>query len=315
MTFDVIDPEDWSDDERETRARRMTMYSTTAIEAAQEVTRKYVLFPQLKAVIAAFDRIYQLSKLLDLPQGVLVSGPSGSSKTSVARYFTRSLPPASDVVDGFGALYVRMRPGAAAGYIVSQVLNALRHPFTSVKDDRVTQMRDIACEALKHKGTRIIFIDEAQCLTLRSKRPKEDRDTCASNLLRELVDHASVGLVLLSDHRLQSLDQLDSGLASRLSGCMLLKHFDADPIWSTFLGEFARNVKSVSLAILGEEKICTATHQATVGCRRRSLRLISEAVLVAVDAGASAVALEHLQLAFVRISGPGHVLTNPYGNA
>ena len=315
MTFDVIDPEDWNDEERKVQARRMAMYSMTAIAAAKEVTRKYVIFPQLKNVLTSFDRIYQLSRQLDVPQGILVSGPPGSSKSSVATYFMKSLPTAADVVDGFGALYVRMRPAASAGFIVSQVLNALRHPFTNVRRDRIAPMRDIACEALEHKGTRILFIDEAQCLAQRSKRSIEDRDSTAANLLRELADSVGVGIVLLADQRLQSLDQLDPGLADRLSGVLSLKHFEDGNVWAAFLGEFARGVRSVSLSILTEDKVCAATHVATMGGRRAVVRLISEAVLIAVDDNANALSSAHLRLAFERTNGSGQVAPNPYGNA
>ncbi|MBL8275942.1 MAG: TniB family NTP-binding protein [Pelomonas sp.] len=314
MSFDIIDPADWDDEERKIQARRMAMYSIAAITAAKEVTRKYVIFPQLKGVLAAFDRIYQLSRQLDLPQGVLVSGPPGSSKSTVAKYFMKSLPPAADVVDGFGAIYMRMRPGASAGFIVSQVLKGLHHPFTNVRQDRVAPMRDIACEGLEHKGTRVLFIDEAQCLAHRGKRMAEERDTTAANLLRELADTVGVGIVLLADQRLQSLDQLDPGLADRLSGTLPLKHFEDGSIWAAFLGEFARTVKAVSLAVLTEDKVCAATHAATKGGRRAFIRLISEAVLIAVDDNASAVTVSHLRLAFERTTGSGQIAPNPYGS-
>ena len=151
MARDVIESDDFSgDDESGIQARRMSMYSIRAITAAREVADMYILFPQVKAALAAFDRIYQLSRAVSIPQGALLVGPPGSSKTSVAHYFMQSLPPAPDVVDGFGALFVRLRPGASAGMIVSQVLNAVRHPFTNVRNDRLTPMRDIACEALQH---------------------------------------------------------------------------------------------------------------------------------------------------------------------
>jgi hypothetical protein len=173
-------------------------------------------------------------------------------------------------------------------------------------------MREIACEAMDHKGTRVLFIDEAQCLAQRGKRQTEDRDTTAANLLRELADKVGVGLVLLADQRLQSLDQLDLGLADRLSGTLPLKHFENGDLWAKFLGEFARGVKSVSLAVLTEDKVCAATHVATNGARRTTVRLISEAVLVAIDDGAEAVTLPHLRLAFERTAGTGQV--NPYAS-
>lgn len=318
MACDVIDAdfEPGDDDDRAMHARRMSMYSVQALKIAREVANMYILFPQIKTALAAFDRIYQLSRTVSIPQGALLNGPPGSSKTSVAHYFMQSLPPVPDVVDGFGALYLRLRPGASAGFIVSQVLNAVRHPFTSVRHDRITPMRDIACEALQHKGTRLLFLDEAQCLCLRGRlRTADDRDTSAVNMLREIMDRAGVGLVLLADHRLSRIDQIDRALADRVSVSLSLSHFQDDGAWSAFLRGLAQHVRTPSLQVLTESAIRTATHVATGGNRRATMRLIIESVLIAVDAGADAVTLAHLRLAFERTHGSTKEVPNPYGSA
>ncbi|HEY1396761.1 TniB family NTP-binding protein [Roseateles sp.] len=318
MARDVIDGglEPGDDDDGETQARRMSMYSVQAIRVARDVADMYILFPQIKTALAAFDRIYQLSRAVSIPQGALLTGPPGSSKTSVARYFMQSLPPAPDVVDGFGALYVRLRPGASAGVIVSQVLNAVRHPFTNVRNDRITPMRDIACESLQHKGTRLLFVDEAQCLCLRGRgRAADDRDTSAVNMLREIMDRAGVGLVLLADHRLPRIDQVDRALADRVSVTLSLSHFPNDGAWSAFLRGLALNVRTPSLQLLTESSVRTATHLATGGSRRATMRLVIESVLIAVDADASEVSLAHLRLAFERSHGATTEVPNPYGSA
>lgn len=315
MTFDVIDLGDDDNQERKTRARRMEMYSVEAIGVAREVARRYVLFNGLKDVLAAFDRVYQLSRDLELPQGVLVTGPPGSSKTSVAEYFAKSLPPTPNVVEGFGTAHLRMRPGITAGLVVSQVLNAVRHPFTNVRHDRVSTMRDIACEALQHRGTRILFVDEAHCLGMRGRgRLADDRETSACNMLREFMDRGHQALVLLGDQRLQDLENVDRALANRVSVRMSLTHFGNDGSWGSFLRGFARDSDAVSLALLSEASMCSATHAATGGCRRTVARLITEAVLIAVDADAKEVTRAHFHLAFQRTSGPSHMAPNPYGS-
>ncbi|WP_183485930.1 TniB family NTP-binding protein [Mitsuaria sp. BK037] len=317
MALHVIDTGDQLDDDDENvQARRMSMYSPRAIKAARSLSNAYILFPQIKAALAAFDRVYQLSRDVAIPQGVLLIGPPGSSKTSAAHYFMQSLPPASDVVDGFGALYVRMRPGATAGLIVSQVLNAVRHPFTNVRHDRLAPMRDIACEALQHKGTRLLFVDEAQSLTQRGRgRVVDERDTSAANMLREIMDRAGIGLVLLADQRLPGLDHVDRALADRVSVRLSLSHFDNDAAWAAFLTGLTRCVDQPSMKLFANTAARAATHTATAGSRRATMRLVVEALLIAVDAEAAEVTQAHLQLAFQRTRGPGHELPNPYGNA
>lgn len=317
MALHVIDTaEQQQIEDSDVQARRMSMYSVNAIKAAQAVANAYILFPQLKAALVAFDRVYQLSREVAVPQGVLLLGPPGSSKTSVAHYFMASLPPASNVVDGYGALYIRLRPGASAGMIVSQLLNALRHPITNVRHDRLTPMRDVACESLQHRGTRLLFVDEAQCLGLRGRgRMIDDRDTSAANMLREIVDRAGIGLVLLADHRLAALEQVDRALADRVSVRLSLSHFDNDALWATFLVGMVRSVDRPSLKLLTSGPVRAATYAATGGSRRATMRLVVEAVLIAVDADAGEVNQTHLQLAFQRTRGPSHELPNPFGNA
>ncbi len=81
VQFDIIDTGDAAEEEaRKTAARRMFMYSEAALIAAAEVDRKYVLFPDLNAVLTACDRAYQLALKLTRPQGIVVSGPPGSSE-------------------------------------------------------------------------------------------------------------------------------------------------------------------------------------------------------------------------------------------
>ncbi|MCU7374876.1 hypothetical protein PEC18_29505 [Paucibacter sp. O1-1] len=112
--LDIIDTGDAEGDERQIAARRMFMYSPRALLAADEVDRKYVVFPELSVVLTAFDRAYQLALRVRQPQGILVSGPPGSSKTSISEYFRRSLPTSADILEDSGALSVRLRSNPCA---------------------------------------------------------------------------------------------------------------------------------------------------------------------------------------------------------
>lgn len=321
QNFDIIDNSDVGDDEeRQVAARRMFMYSPKALQAADEVKRKYVIFRDLKEVLTAYDRAYQLALRIRQPQGVLVIGPPGSSKTSVTEYFRRSLPTSADILEGYSTLAIRLRSNPCAGSIVSLLLRAVRHPFTAVRKGRFDTMRDIAFEALQQMGTRMIFVDHAHVLeqSVRKSSKAAQRaaiETTASEVFRDLMDETGIALVFLASDSFGGLERIDESLADRVSVRLSLRYFEDGNEWRYFLGEIGRRTKSVDLSILSDETVATITHKAVMGNRRRTKLLLTEAVLVAVDANSQTVDRSHFEEAFKRISGALNQVVNPYAAA
>lgn len=316
--FDIIDTGDAAEDEaRQIAARRMFMYSERALLAADEVDRKYVLFPDLHDVLGALDRAYQLALRVSRPQGILISGAPGTSKTSVTEYFRRSLPTSTDIIDGCGALAMRLRSNPCAGAVVSMLLRAARHPFTAVRKARIDTMRDIAFEALQQNGTRMIFIDQAHVLeqAVRKSRTPKGGETTASEVLRDLMDETGIALVFLCSDSFGGLENVDESLADRVSVRLNLRHFEDDAIWSQFLAEIGNRTRCIDFKILSDREFAKLTHRAVLGNRRRTKLLLTEAVLVAIDAKAKAVDRGHFELAFQRVSGASNQVVNPYGAA
>lgn len=318
--FDIIDTGDAAEVEaRQIAARRMFMYSERALLASDEVDRKYVLFPDLHAVLGALDRAYQLARRVSRPQGILVSGPPGSSKTTVGQYFQRSLPASKDIIEGHGALSMRLRSNPCAGAIVSLLLRAARHPFTAIRKGRFDSMRDIAFEALQQMGTRVLFIDQAHVLeqsVRKSQRASKGAvETTASEVLRDLMDETGIALVFLVSDSFGGLERVDESLADRVLVRLNLRHFDDDAVWCQFLGEIGNRTKCIDFKILSDRNIATLTHRAVLGNRRHTKILLTEAVLVAVDAGAKAVERQHFETAFQRVNGITSAKVNPYASA
>lgn len=300
------------EDERKTQARRQFMYSAVALAAAEVAERAYVMFPEFKHALEAFDRIYQLSGQLETPQGALVQGPPGSSKTTLAKYFAKSLPTSSLFDIGYGALFIRLRANPTQGLVVSQLLRAVKYPFTEVRKNRVYTMRDIAFEALGQKGTKIIFVDQAHCLATQWRTRHSDvPETAASDTLREMMDETKVGLVLLADAMFKGLEQVDAALADRISVRLTMSHFNEGEIWHAFLDAFAKTIGIVDMSVIAAEA-AGPTYMATNGNRRSFRRLMTEGVLIAVDAGSKVLTMEHLHLAFDRTRGDGSPKANPY---
>ncbi|WP_153117011.1 ATP-binding protein [Rhodocyclus tenuis] len=311
--FDFGDFDPVEAEERTTRSRQLQQYCAGALQIAAAVERVFVLFPQFGACLAACDRAFQLSRTLNTPQGILIKGEPGSGKTTVAKYFIRSLPQ-SDLFDhGFGALLIRLRTAPTTAQAVGAMLRAVKYPFTSVKRTNVHTMRDIAFESIQHHGTRIIFIDQAHSLSYQAGQKRKDvNETTVSDLLVELMDQTGVSLCLLADANFTRLEDVAPALASRVTVREALSEFRNDEYWAGFLCAFARQAKAIALDCLTLPDIQQRTYTATMGNRRRFRRLIVEAVLIASDGGAAAVAKEHLARAFALVTGTASEAPNPY---
>lgn len=301
------------EEERKTRTRRLMQYGEAALQAGALAEQVYVNFPEFKSLLKACDRIFQLSKTLETPQGLLVTGPPGSSKTTLANYFIKSLPESDLFETGFGAVVFRLRTSPSSGHIVSGLLQALKYPFSQVKRNRIFAMRDVAFEALKQRGTKIVFVDQAHCLSTQLKSRHSDVvESAASDTLREMMDETRVGLVLLADGSFRGLANIDAALDDRVSVRMPLTHFTNDAQWQGFLQAFVKSVTCVNLEIILISAVAAATLSATDGNRRSFRRLIVEAVMIAVEDGQKAVTMDHLKRAFEAVNGDSSSRSNPY---
>jgi hypothetical protein len=306
--FDPVDAED-----NATRERRLKQYSPEALIVAAGVEEVFVLFPGFCVCLDASDRAFQLSRVLKTPQGILILGEPGTSKTTVARYFIASLPQSDLFEKDYGALYIRLRAAPTTQQVVTALLRALKYPFINVKRNNVHTMRDIAFESIRQRGTRLVFVDQAHCLSYSSGNVRRDvNETTVSDLLVEMMDETSTSLCLLADAQFQGLEHVDRALADRVTIREKLSHFGNDEFWTGFLNSFAKQTKAIDLGCLSDPEIRTQTYTATLGNRRRFRRLIVEAALVAADAKATVVTREHLALAFRRVTGTGNECSNPY---
>lgn len=313
--YKFIDIEDSVEaEEKELMARRLREFGSAALDAGASVERVYVKFPEFRDALDACDRIFQLATTFETPHGMILSGPPGSSKTTLADYFIKSLP-ASDLFEkDFGAIMVRLRTAPSQGHIVSGLLRALKYPLANVRRGRVFAMRDVAFEALRQRGTRVVFVDQAHCLSTQSKpRHADVLESGASDTLREMMEETKVGLVLLADSAFRGLGHVDKALDDRVTVKMPMSHFQKGALWDGFLDAFCKMVKCVDLGIFTTPHGSSSTLKATDGNRRAFRRLVVEAVMITVQSGLNAIGEEQLKRAFDAINGKSSTRSNPYG--
>lgn len=302
--------------QRETAKRRQSTYSAQALRVADDVDKVYVLHPAFVDGLHACDRAFQLAGNVSVPFGVRVIGTPGTGKTSLTEYFTRSLPASPDYEEGLGAISIRLQQTPTVGRMVQQALEAIRYPFSSVTAATVGLKRGLLLEAFKEKGTRIVFVDEAARLAkgrgIRGADGKGHGTDC-SELVREWIDKAGLGIVLLGDAGLDEIESFDAALASRVTARVQFQDFKLDRNWLGYLHAFADSVRSIDLSAIKQQNLPAQLHAATGGNLRSLKQLLVEAALVAVDKGKSKVDVTCLKAAFLLVNGPSTLLTNPFG--
>lgn len=315
QSYVFVDAEEYAVDEedREIRVRRLFMYSEDALIIAESVELIHVAHDDFKHGLLGFDRVFQLSRRLQTPNGVLLLGATGTGKTTLIRYFVGSLPQSSLFEAGSGAIAIRLQHRPTPGSTISVLLAAIKYPFPQVNANTIYQKRDVLIDALKQKGTRELLVDESQHLAtqVRYRGVSPGEHTKATDLLCQLMDEAGLGLVLCARDGFD-LEHVDPALASRVSVRLQLRNFPAGAAWTGFVRAFCKASKRFDLSFLESDEQCGLLHLATDGNLRSFKRLVTEAVLVAVDQGAQKLTAEVLSLAFERVQGRSTPRINPY---
>jgi len=301
------------DEERRVRERRLFAYSVQALKVAASVDRVCIVHPAFKAALTACDRTFQLSRELSQQQIIVVAGKTGVGKTALIRYFRASLPGSSLFEHGLGAIAIRLPARPNVGHLVGAMLRQLKHPFPQVTGQTLHIKRDLLIEALRQRGTRMLFIDEGQHLRDQSKiRSRSSDGTTVTDCLRELVDETPIGACICGTQEILQLSDVDPSLDNRVGARFQLDAFSEGAMWRAFLSAFRKHCGQVDLSLIEDPEHAKKVHLATEGNPRSFKRLVTEAVLVCVDAKASAVTSEHLKEAFGRVSGGVSRIGNPY---
>lgn len=303
------------DEAKQIYRRRLATYTVRALEMGLPVERVHVNYPAFKEALEAFDRLYQLASISSVPHGVQLIGDTGTGKTSLVRYYRDTIPPSMLFETSAGVLAIRMQERPNMGRLVSGLLRLLRYPFAQVSKETISLKKDILIEALQQKGTRLLFVDEAQYLCHARRRAAEHEEgNEITEFLRELMDECRIGLVLCGTSSLEGLKQVDRHLCERVPTRLMLSNFDADGSWKAFMQAFAGQIAGI-----GTHDLCNAGnlrrwHLACGGNPRAFKRLMVETVLVAADAGRDTLDRASMKLAFERVRGKDSLATNPFSS-
>ena len=307
---------DFDFEDQDIEARRLKMYSEKALSIGLPIDQMFINHPAFSEALAALDRIFQLATKVDMPHGMRLIGSSGTGKTSLLKYFQRSLPKSSLFAEGLGAIYLRIPMNVSTPYLVSRLLRLYGYPFRRVTWDAMEQRITVLLEAIRQKGTQVIMLDEAHNLAPMPGRRKSSQDegTSPTDLIRLLMDEARIGMILSGINALDGLGDLDQALASRVVGCYRFDPFKYDAIWIGLIKGFVQQVSQFDLRLLLDKEMSQRLYKATEGNLRSLKRLLTEVVLVAVDSGAEIAEVAHIRKAYGLVYGAASLKENPFGS-
>lgn len=307
---------DGDDDGLQLKARRLTTYSGEALRTAHVIDKLVVTHSDFRDGLAAMDRTFQLGHEFSVPKGLLLCGPPGSGKSTLIDYFQRSLPASKSIDPGMGAISIRLARSVALSTVVEAVLCRLDYPFPKVTSTTVGVKKGLSYQAVRRKGTRLIFVDEAHnlCRSSYGGGRAQGSGTALTNFFSELMDVARVGLCLVGGPDLARLADTDPFLASRCSARLEFSNFTLSGPWLGVVKAFIKQCAGVDLSLLDTDRQRKALHQATQGNLRSLKDLLTEMVLVAVDAGSRKLEVQLASTAFDRVFGSTARSRNPWAS-
>lgn len=294
--------------------RRIFMYSKEALKIAATIEPIIVNHPRFIQGIEALDRIYQLAYESNLPQGVRIVGPTGSGKTSLVDYFSKTLPKTSLFKRGFGIVFIRLNASPTRHQLVRNLLLAYNYPFAAAPAKAIDIKMQVLCDIIEQKGTRILAIDESHHLAFsKARRYAKNSQNDVTDCLHHLMDQTGVGLILMGTKELDDLESLDAHLASRASTRIeLTDYLTLTPEWYGLLKAFVNESKQFDLSVIFTENYGALIHAATGGNLRNLKRLLTEVVLIGVDSQMPFIMQATFHLAHERIYGEGNDHANPF---
>jgi len=293
--------------------RRQRLYSQHALRVALPIDQIYVHHDRFSSGLEALDRLFQIAPHVRVPHGARLIGPTGSGKSALIRNFRDRLPSSTLFAPGHGAILVRSGARPTAGHLLSALLRAYNYPFGAVSARTLYIKRDNLFDLIKLKGTRVIFVDEADRLLMQvRRRAGTGEHPEATQLLRDIMDECNAAVVLAGTEALDQLASVDSHLADRVTVRHELQHFEANAQWLGVLRGFVKQSESFDIGIIVELAEAKRLHAATGGSLRALKRVVTEAALIAANQKKSSLDAESLALAFVAVEGQHGLRTSPY---
>jgi len=304
-------------EDRTILARRFRTYSVAALKAALPIDNVFVADPQFMAAVNAISRVYELAGETSMQQGIYLEGPAGTGKTSALRYFIATLAHHDVSAPRYKVVGIRAKKNTSAGHLITSMLRFYGYPIRKTSSDTLDVRTNVTKEAIRHKQSKLLWIDEAAkllySLSRQSAAAKGD-GTSATDLICELMDETRIGIALTGSERLADIERTDEALADRLTTHERLGNFDIDASWVAFVVAFFRQCVGFDFSFFEAAGRMETLHRVTRGNKRSFKRFITECGLCVADRGAKALSEADAARAYRAVFGSGAGEWCPYAS-
>ena len=288
-----------------------------AEERAELVERVRVLYPRWKGIERAISRCHEMSSFAAEPQCLLVVGPTGVGKTTLAASYALRYPRIeTETGVEMPVLHATIPTAATIKDLSEELLSALGDPRASLGTTGQKTRR--LSGFLRDCGTRLLILDETQHFV--------DRDSQrvllnASNWLKILVKETGVACVLVGlEGEAESVVNTNPQLARLFGDPLVLAPFEWDEERPetveevrTFLEHLERLLPLREPSHLAGRDIARRIFVASDGLMSHVMALVRGAAHLALARGSERLDMDLLAAAFDhRLAGRRRGVTNPF---
>lgn len=266
---------------------------------AFSIRNTIIAYPAYREAITRIERLHRRSLTTGHSGGLLITGLSGSGKSTVGNeYFSRFKPYEKDDVTIMPVLKVDTPAGPTVKNLAEEILIGLHDPMAHIGTTEQKTQR--IHHFLKLSKVELIIIDEFQHFIENAKRNETARVT---DWLKNIINKSNIPVVLLGLPSSEYLLLLNPQLARRFSARYYLKPFafyEAEDIQ-----EFRAVLKIVeksfplSSVSLTDPEMSQRFHIATFGLIDFVGKIVDTAVMFATEEGAQKIEMRHYALAFI----------------
>lgn len=283
------------------------MYSDKAIVIGRSIAKIQVKHTRFSEALDGAARVIQLGNTIPEPFGMTLLGAAGAGKSFLIECLQQN-PMGWPFLRPNAVLCASLKQEPTVAQIQADLLAQFNY-LISPRATRQTNKSqfDLLTAAVRERGIQLVALDEYQHVFLSSKR---DVRAAVVDWTKRFMTATSLPVLLSGTEMLRSIEKADPQLSTRVSAVYHLPEFQNDTDWIGVLTAIASSSSEIDLSLISKKH--TSIFRATGGVFRSLKGLLMEAAMVAVDAGAVSVTMEHLALAYERYVGNASTRSSPF---